>query len=206
MEADQKPTLIMGRTERLAKLVSLPDIECQFADAAELWEHFQRENRKQLDATNFNQESQLARLNGQPAHVLKLAMNFQASLWAESSGEFTGLIELPTLETAIAHGKHCVSSAQALDVIGNRAAIQADADVLFANIPHDFRERIMDGAITLTRTDLIRTYAHHSGRKGSWKPDDLYQRLIPDLIRRGKAKEVQRSGKQCAFAFRVEEA
>ena len=57
----------------------------------------------------------------------------------------------------------------------------------------------------LTRTDLTSEYAHHSGRKGALKPDDLYLRLIPDLIHRGKAKEVPRPGKQSAFAFKMEE-
>jgi hypothetical protein len=191
-------------TERLAKLVNLPCTECQFApEAAELWASFQRQNRQQLEATNL--ESQLARLNGQPTHVLKLAMLFQVSLWAETSGEFTGLIELPTLETAISHSKHCIASAQALDAIGNRAAIEADADVLLARIQCDFSGRKANGAIQLTRTELTSKYAHHSGRRGAWKPDDLFLRFIPDLVRRGKAKEVPRPGKQSAFTFKAEE-
>jgi hypothetical protein len=199
---------LLAVTEVVAKLVSLEDTECQFAsEAAELWESFQRENRRELNATNANRESQLARLNGQPVHVLKLAMIFQAALWGENSSKpFTGRIELATLQTAIEHSEHCVFAAQALDSIGNRAAIQADADVLLANIQSNFQEKARSGAIVLTRTDLTSAYAHHSGRTGAWKPDDLYLRLIPDLIRRGKAKEVQRPGKQSAFAFKVEDA
>ena len=83
--------------------------------------------------------------------------------------------------------------------------IEADADVLLASIQHDFRDRQKAGVIFLTRTDLTSAYAHHSGRRSAWKPDDLYLRLIPDLIRRGKGKEVPRKGKQSAYEFEPEE-
>lgn len=208
MPAKSDQMEVLAITERLSKLVSLAQTDCQLTnDAAEFWEGIQRENRRQLDATSANQESQLARLNGQPVHVLKLAMIFQAALWVENTVEqFTGEIELPTLQTAIEHSKHCIAAAQVLDVIGNRVAIEADADVLFANIQSDFRVKGQNGAIMLTRTELTSAYAHHSERKGALKPDDLYLRLIPDLIRRGKAKEIPRPGKQSAFAFKMEDA
>jgi hypothetical protein len=197
---------LLAVTQRLAKLVSLRGTECDFSpEAAELWERFQRENRNDLASTAVNQESQLARLNGQPMHVLKLAMIFEAALWAETSGTFTGQIQFSPLETAIEHSRHCMKSAQALDAIGSRAAIESDADVLLANILCNFGGRKSGGMIVLTRTDLTGTYAHHSGRRGALKPDDLYLRLIPDLMRRGKAREVPRPGKQAAFAFKAEE-
>ena len=44
------------------------------------------------------------------------------------------------------------------------------------------------------------------GRRGALTPSDLYLRLIPDLVQRGKAREISRSGKQSAFAFNAEEA
>ena len=199
---------LLSVTQPLSKLVSLPRTECQFSpEAAEAWTSFQRENRRELNATGYNRESQLARLNGQPVHVLKLALIFEAALWAENTSEpFTGRIQLPTLQMAISHSKHCVLAAQALDAIGNRAAIEADADVLLAKVQNEFRHNAKAGAILLTCTDLTSAYAHHSDRKGAWKPDDLYLRLIPDLIRRKKAREIQRPGKQPAFAFKVEEA
>ena len=199
---------LLAVTGPLAKLVNLSNTECQFTpEAHELWAGFQHENREQLAVTSINQESQLARLNGQPVHVLKLAMLFEAALWAENNSQpFTGLIELASLETAIQHSQHCISSAQALDAIGSRAAIESDADVLLANIQHDFRANALNDVITLTRTDLTSAYAHHSARKGALTPDELYRRLIPDLVRRGKAKEVPRPGKQSAFAFKAEES
>jgi hypothetical protein len=210
MPAERDEMAVLAVTKGLARLVALPETDCQFSPGAELrWEQFQRENRRQLESTSAHRESQLARLNGQPTHVLKLAMIFQAALWVESAapggGGFTGLIELSTLETAMAHSNQCVRSAHALDAIGNRAEIEGDADVLLANIHHDFRDKRVGDAIVLTRTDLTRAYAHHSGRRGSLKPDDLYQRLIPDLIRRRKAKEIPRPNKQPAFAFKLEE-
>ena len=61
----------------------------------------------------MNQESQLARLNGQLIRALKLAMIFGVTLWAENYSElFTGRIALPTLERAI---EHCNPSILAVD-------------------------------------------------------------------------------------------
>ena len=206
LPARSDPARLLAVTAGLQRLASLPNTDCAFTpEASELWEIFQRENRRQLAPAESTPESQLARLNGQPTHVLKLSMIFQAALWAETSDPFSGLIDRATLETAIQHSNHCITAAQALDAIGNRASIQSDADVLLANIQRDFEDKNIAGEIVLTRTDLTSRYAHHSGRRGALSPEDLYLRLIPDLIRRRKAKEVPRPGKQSSFAFKVEE-
>lgn len=194
--------------ERFAKLTKLRDLELQFSpEANDLWMEFQRHNRTRLaeGGNGLAQDAYLARLNGQPNHVQKLAIIFHAAIWAEAAGEPNMEIGITTLQTAIEHSELCLATAQALDAISNREAIQADADLLLASIQCDFSGKKSNGAILLTRTDLTSRYAHHSGRRGAWKTNDLYLRLIPDLIRRSKAKEVQRSGKQSAFAFKVEE-
>jgi hypothetical protein len=66
----------------------------------------------------------------------------------------------------------------------------------------DFPRKQKTGWIELTKTDLTAKYAAHGGRnKWALSADDLYLRFIPDLIRRGKAREIPRPGKQPAFAF-----
>lgn len=193
---------------RLAKLTKSQGVEFQFTpDANELWTQFQVRNREllQRDGLDSTQIAGLSRLNGHPNHVLKIAMVFQASVWAENDSAPTGLIEATILKSAIEHTELCLAAAQALDSIANRAQIQQDADVLLARIAVDFAERAVKGTIQLTRTDLTGRYAHHSGRKGALSPDELYLRLIPDLVRRGKAWEIPRSAKQPAFAFKLEE-
>lgn len=63
----------------------------------------------------------------------------------------------------------------------------------------------MDGWIRLTKTEITPKYAHHSKRSGSWKPDDLYDRLIPNLIERGLARLGGRQGKKVWYDFLPEE-
>lgn len=198
----------LGLCERLAKLSNLDGVEFRLTpEAEERWIGFQEENRRRLASKGFgsSHDAYLARLNGHPNHVQKVAMVFQAAIWAEAPDSPPGLIEWPTLQTAIDHTELCLTSAQALDSIANRAQIQADADVLLANITRDFWQKAVEGVVQLTKTDLTSTYAHHSGRRGALSPDDLYLRLIPNLVRRGKACEVPRPGKQPAFDFKMEE-
>jgi hypothetical protein len=195
--------------ERLTKLTKLDGIAFKMLpDAWDLWTDFQEGNRRRLASDGFGaaHDAYLARLNGQPNHVLKTAMIFQSTLWAETDNEPQGLIEAPTLQIAIEHTEFCLTAAQVLDSIANRAQIQQDADVLLAHIAQDFGGKSINGVIELTRTELTGRYAHHSGRRGALTPSDLYLRLIPDLVQRGKAREISRSGKQSAFAFKAEEA
>ena len=164
--------------ERLAKLTKLKDLEIQFSpEAQDLWTEFQKQNRKQLadGGIGIVQDAYLARLNGQPNHVQKLALIFHAALWMETSGEPQIEIDVSTLQKAIEHSEVCLAAAQALDAISNRAVIQSDADVLLASVQQDFPSKFQGGAVlVLTRTELTSKYAHHSGRRGGWKPDDLY--------------------------------
>lgn len=205
--SDQMEFLALCR--RLATLTKLAGLEFQLSPvASELWLEFQMENRRRLlnEGHGAGSDAYLARLNGQPNHVQKLAMIFQAVSWAEVSTAPEGLIEASTLQAAIDHTELCLFAAQTLDSIANRVQIQQDADLLLAKIVNDFGDKNVKGLIQLTRTDLTSTYAHHSGRNGALTANDLYLRLIPDLMRRGKAKEVPRPGRQSAFAFVGEDA
>ena len=50
---------------------------------------------------------------------------------------------------------------------------------------------------------MARAYCHDSGWRGALKPHDLYNRLIPALIREGKAKLAGKNGKREIYAFRA---
>lgn len=132
-------------------------------------------------------------------------MLFQVANWAESENFAPEFIPAGTLQLAIDHVESCLFAAQNLDFIANKAQIQEDAEVLFANILIRFQNKTKNGGIYLTRTEITEAFAHHSGRKGSLKPFEIYTRLIPFLIKQGKAKEIPRPGKPAAYVFKLEQ-
>ena len=188
--------------ERLKKIAGIKSHEFKLSPGAvELWTEFQRENRRRMENEGFANESHVSRLNGQPEHVLKLAMIFEMCIWLENFVELPQEISVETLQQAILHSELCIFTGKALENISRRAQIQEDSEVLISKIAVDFCQFAKNGWIILTRTDLTAKYIHHGGRKGAMTTDELYLRLIPDLIRRSKAKEILRSGKQPAYAF-----
>ncbi len=194
---------LVGMLAKLSKLTA----ECKFSDdAMGLWESYQRQNRKLLQSEN--NEPHLARLNGAPRQVQKVAMLFAAAVWAkQDSSVWDGIIHSATLELAIEHVDHCLQTAARLDTIAEKAAITTSADALLARVRQDFRstEYIREGCIWLTKTHLTAKYAPHPDRPHSWKPDDLYLRLIPNLIERGLARLGEQQGKKVWYGFAVED-
>ena len=178
--------------------------------ADRLWEQYQRANREEKDKTDSLLDAKQSRLSSAPMQVLKLAMIFEATRSAKNETsplfgrgrEWRGIIEERTLSVAIEHIKGCLEAAEFLDSIANRAEIAREAEILLAYVRRDFQS--YDDFIFLTRTDLTRRFCQHSGRKGSWKTDDLYLRFIPYLQRRGEACLLPKTGKQEVFAFRAE--
>jgi hypothetical protein len=195
-------TDFLNLTEKLKNVFSIKSLEFSFSPAArEFWINFQKNNRWEMENAGFEKDAHISRLNGQPDHVLKLAMIFELSLWLEMGGEPPKTISPLALETAVLHIGHCIRAGQALDQIANRAKIQADAEILWAKIQMDFPGFRKNGEIILTRTQLTAKYAHHANRPGVLKPDEIYFQIIPDLIRREKAREIPRGGKPSIFAF-----
>jgi Protein of unknown function (DUF3987) len=193
--------------EKLKKLSEIPRHFFSFGEEAlKIWTEFQKNNRQRMHNEGFGNEAHVSRLNGQPEQVIKLAMIFEISVWLEKDGELPAEISAETLKTSIEHSEQCLAAAKALESISTRAEIQTEADTLVAKIAVDFPHEQNDGWIELTRTQLTAKYAAHAGRnKWSLSADDLYSRLIPDLIRRGKAREIPRPGKPSAFAFHAED-
>ena len=177
-----------------------------------LWEQYQKANRYEKDQTDLLMDAKQSRLSRAPMQVLKLAMIFEAARFAKNGisplfgpgGAWRGIIEEGTLSCAIEHIKGCLEASEFLDSIANRAEIAQQAEIFFAHVRRDFPQRQYDGFIIVSRTDLTRHFCNNSGRRGSWKPDDLYLRFIPHLERRGEACVLPQRGKQGWFAFQAE--
>ena len=178
--------------------------EMTFApDARSLWLKYQAENRAEMDAANPLAEELISRLASAPAQTLAVAMVFEASMWAKRGGQWRCVLTLEALECAMAHVAESLEAASWLDGIAHRATIAEDAEVLFERITRDFAQQQRGPTIYATRSDLTRSYCHDSGRRGALRPHDLYNRLIPALIRQGKAKLAVKDGKRETYAFRA---
>jgi hypothetical protein len=191
---------------KLAKLCRLEGV-CQFSgNALALWESYQRQNRTLLQSEN--DEARLARLNGAPRQVQKIAILFQASKWVEGDQPtWDGIIDPDTLELAVDHVNHCLQTAAQLESIAEKAGISMSSEALLARIRRDFAapEYIEDRWIILTKTQLTAKYASQPTRPHSWKPDDLYLKFIPDLIQRGVAHLGGQQGKRIWYGFAVDD-
>lgn len=158
--------------------------EMTFApDARRLWVEYQAQNRTEMDAANPLAEDLISRLASAPAQTLAVAMIFEAAMWAKRGGDSRGVLSLEALEWATAHLAECLEAASWLDGIAHRASIAEDAEVIFERIVVDYARARRGPTIYVSRSDLTRTYCHDSGRRGALKPHDLYNRLIPALVR-----------------------
>jgi hypothetical protein len=177
------------------------------------WEEYQRANRAEMDHTDPLRDAKLSLLSSAPMQTLSIAMIFEACRWAKvpffqnCERLWSGAIEERTLDLAIEHIDENLKAAEYLDQIANKAEIAQEAEILLGNVRGDFWKNTypdFPDFIFVTRTDLTRRYCAHSGRRGSWKPDDLYLRFIPHLQRQGEACLLVQRGKQEWFAFRAE--
>jgi hypothetical protein len=193
-----------GELERL-------DGEMNFSPRAELlWEQHQKGNHYEKHQTDRLNSAKHWRLSRAPMQALKLAMIFEATRSARNAtsplfgpgGAWRGIVEEGTLICAIEHIKGCLAAAEFLDSIANRAEIAQEAEILLSHVRREFAPR--DRFIIVPRTDLTRRFCNNSGRRGSWKPDDLYLRFIPHLQERLEAWPLGKHGKQEWFAFRKE--
>lgn len=175
-----------------------------FSHAAEArWGNFQHDNRRRLRAADTSAESAVHRLNSEPMHVLKIAMIFQLARWALDTGRPAREIEADTLALAIEHVAECVRAADFIDSIATRARVREDAEIIIEAIRADFAERAERGSIVLTRSEITRRFAPNPGRRNALTPHDIYNRIIPELHRRGLAKCIQTAQREL-YAFRAE--
>jgi 3'-5' exonuclease len=113
-------------------------------------------------------------------------------------------IQPKTLELAIAH---VAENLRAADYLFGRARLletQQWAEEILAKIRVKFpRSRKYPDTIFATRSALTYTFCLHTERRGSINTDDLYLRIIPELIRQGDAQLVKKRGRLEVFAFRA---
>lgn len=172
-------------------------------DALKRWLEYQARNRAEMDAANPLAEDSISRLASAPAQTLAVAMIFEAAMWAKRPKAWRNVLSLEALECAIIHVAECLEAASWLDGIAHRVSIAEDAEVIFERIIVNFANQRRGPTIYVSRSDLTRTYCHDSGRRGALKPHDLYNRLIPALMRQGKAALASKEGKREVYAFRA---
>ena len=173
-------------------------------DAIELWNEIQISNRRELDDLPVVEEAKASRLGTVPTHILKIAMNFQAARWAKVGGTWQ-YIDREILECSQRHVAACMASNDHGSVIGNRAALQRDADSILSRIRSQISSK--DGSHIATKSKLTHMFCSNPNREGSMQPDTLYKEIIPLLVQGGQAYVFPRQSDRSAqyFAFRAEE-
>ncbi len=201
---DEKNALITG----LQPLVALSGEMELSADAMELWKAIQDDNRARIkNVHGFDQAAEAlgTTLSESPSKILKRAMLFEICRWLTDSRRDWTTIQADTLQISANHEAFCIHSSTVLDTIGMRAEVRNEADILLAKIRTDFTNKITDGWISLTRSDITSKFASHSNRPSALTPDRIYLHIIPDLSKRGLAKQESKSGKREVFAFAMED-
>lgn len=205
--ADDHPALLEG----FAKLQTLNGIvgpSNLTAAAKEVWARIQRDNRAQAEALGYSaqDETLAASLNESPARILKLAIIFQACLWAKGRASNPFTVTSSMLELADAHQSACIDSLADIERLSTRAATSENAESIIDVIRAEFdrAEYLEGGAIVLSKSEITRRFAANPGRNGSLTPSILYTRILPELMRRGDAMEIERNGKLVRYAFRRE--
>ena len=93
------------------------DGSIDFDDEADsVWADLQNRNRAQMREVDSQNESQLARLNSVPMQTLRVAIIFEACIWAKSDKEWRGKISGQALKLAIDHVEACLEAANYIEV------------------------------------------------------------------------------------------
>lgn len=196
------------------------ELEGTFADLRsdpalfKAWCEIQDDNRERESAQNgfsSSGESALTVLAEVPAKTLKFAMLFEIARQAKSRGcaaNFDWRIRPDTLRMAYAHARAGIEAFGVIQTIGERAEIRDAADGILATIRTEFAALFNPhaGAIILTKSQLTARFAANTGRRNARTTEDLYHKILPDLIRRGLAADLGKSGNLHRYAFPIESA
>jgi Protein of unknown function (DUF3987) len=189
---------LCGNFSRLGRLSG----PFEFSPKAEtLYKSFKHDNWGQIDNGDPLDEPLLSRLATIPAHVLRVAMNFEACR-SVKQGSNKLRLEAPTLQLAIDHVAECEKAATLLDTIIARPATNNDAELMLAVIRVEFSHLAAGGEIILPKSKLIRRFANHGKRDDG--VSHLYGQVIPHLVQSGQARALPRIGRLEQFAFRTE--
>jgi hypothetical protein len=208
-----------ARVEGLAKQFSLlsylrgPFLWTRASET--LFDQFKDSIDERISACDILDERTRGRLNTACAWVLKISMIFEAARlcydakWMDPDPEIIPaspdlILSTEGIGLAIGHVEACLKAASLLDQVANRKTIAEQAEVLLAYIRRRFPAKAKNGSIVLTRTDITDTYAHNASRHSRSPVSDIYELMIPYLIRTGEAKLVAKEGKKETYAFRIE--
>jgi hypothetical protein len=179
------------------------NMEIDFSpEAGKLWNILQLDKRKRIQTADSLNETLLSRLNSAPMQTLSIAIIFEACRVAHGQCEL-GALSKTSLELAIIHVEECLAAADALESIANRATLESEAEIVFARVRRDFASRMQNGSITLSKTDLTSRYCRH-GWRDKLRPEVLYHKLIPVLIRQNRVRLLCKEGKREMYAFRAD--
>lgn len=175
------------------------------------WKELQDDNRSRLqelpEFPDRRQELQAQLLAEEPSHTLKVAMIFAACEVAADMPGTEVRLSPDILDFANQHVRQCLESALFLENISRQFQTRNQSEAILAKIRTDYADRRQAGgdSIVLNKSELTSRFAPHSGRPGSLTPDDLYTRIIPDLIARDLCRLAEKSGKRVSYAFRLED-
>lgn len=191
----------------------LAESEGEFTDLRQLpgtfrvWQDIQaevRDMKKENAGVSLDEEARLSTLSEIPAKTLKFAMIFELCRWAKSQRNNPLEIRPDTLKTAFAHAKMGMEAFRVIQTIGERAEIRSEADSLLATIRAEWGAHFPGMPIILSKSQITHRFAGNPSRKGARTPEHLYEKVIPDLIRRHQARDLGKSGNLHRFAFRPE--
>jgi hypothetical protein len=183
---------------------------------ARRFDQYKKEVTIRLEATDPFDESTRGRLATLCTYALKVAMIFESAClcydtsWMPADPDIIPtspplILRPETLELALSYVEECFNAAQSLCDVASQKVIREQAETLLASIRGDFQPHPLDpGSIVLSRSKLTRAYAHNPKRHSGFSVDELYERIIPYLIRSRDAMLLQKEGKKETYAFRCE--
>ena len=170
-------------------------------ESMQLFKTYQILNRKRLDGDHVDEL--LSRYNSQPDHALKLSIVYQVSIWAKRGrGENDHEISLEALRYAIATVERCSVSALTLQEGVHRDKIWMDARQGLERLCGAYKDKIKDGLLKLTRTEITKVLAQ--GKNEQTSNEYVYGVLIQKLRDRKLVTE-EHVDKTTYFTFKVEE-
>jgi DNA polymerase I-like protein with 3'-5' exonuclease and polymerase domains len=169
--------------------------------ALDFWTAYQNANRKLLAEIRRDDDALGARLSTAPDNVLKIAGLFEVCRVVKSGATSISPVSLESLELAARHVDENLRAAAFLDKHGKQKSIREQAEVTLSVIRGDFKAQ-RPNTIYVARSDLTRKFCPNTRRMGTLSTDDLYDEILPELIRQGEAALVLKQGKLEVYAFR----
>jgi len=208
------PAEFASLKELFQRLINPRSAVCHFTPGSRsLWSEIRAQVNLQSNAIDGGApdgEAILARLSSQPVQILKIAMCFQACRAAKTGAAWDGAIEEDILDAAMRHVQLCHVSAGYLDALGRRADIRQRAEVIYCTIVQNAGDEDQEGGdaeeryVTRSRSELTAKFCHHD-RPRALRPFELYEQIIPELMRQGRVIAEPKQGKLQLYRFLLED-